>query len=293
MVINSSLIDSNLVNYPVFVFLNESTNWEYIQDNLNDLRFGDSDNNTLSFEVYSYTVNVNTSVWVEVLEISNTTDTLFYCYFGNPFCGSGEGTVNPYGSVGAVYWDDETLVTPTNGYTFVSEDTVNQVEGSSCANITLSGGDGGVFVSNNGSMIFPGFSHLSFWLDGVDNSDYWSLTIIAPDWSNYWGKTWQDTDPNWKEFFIANEDMNIVGSPDDEDITYFYVSSLANGNTYFLDNFTIYAISIVEAYLLSGEIFQEGVYGSDLSSEDVFVIVFLFAVVALVVALAAMYKKAR
>jgi len=82
--INSSLIDADLVNFPVLVYLNSSVvEWINIQNDLDDLRFISSENELLDHEVDGYSDNDFAWIWVRIPEISNASDTVFFMYYGN------------------------------------------------------------------------------------------------------------------------------------------------------------------------------------------------------------------
>lgn len=83
--VDSDLVDEELTNFPVLVFLNSSRiDWNYVNDNLSDLRFCNfTDGITeFSYEIESYN-STHAWIWVKVPYISNTTDTRFYMYFGD------------------------------------------------------------------------------------------------------------------------------------------------------------------------------------------------------------------
>lgn len=83
LTVDADLIDSDLTDFPVLVYLNNSiVNWDHIDDDLGDIRFYDLNNNSLPYEIESYTVNTDAWLWVS-LDIDDTDDTTFYLYYGN------------------------------------------------------------------------------------------------------------------------------------------------------------------------------------------------------------------
>jgi len=106
--IDSADIDEALTNFPLMVYLNSTRiTWAQVQDDLDDLRFIDSSNSTvLDHEIESYTVNTDAWLWVEIPSISNTSDTLFYCYYGNDGASSVEDQTGT--------WDDANFAAVTH-----------------------------------------------------------------------------------------------------------------------------------------------------------------------------------
>lgn len=92
LAVNSTLIDEDLTDFPVLVYLNSSTvDWSNIQNDLDDSRFVASDNTTfLDYELDYYVTNDEAWFYVRLPVVSSTTDTLFYYYFGNTTVSSGE-----------------------------------------------------------------------------------------------------------------------------------------------------------------------------------------------------------
>ena len=98
--VDSGDVDEVLTDFPVLVFLNsDRVDWGYVQDDLDDLRFISSDNETvLDYEIESFVVNVDAWIWVKLFYVSNTSNTWFWMYWGNDAAASGE-------NIEAV-WDD-------------------------------------------------------------------------------------------------------------------------------------------------------------------------------------------
>lgn len=82
--IDSALVDDELTDFPVLVYLNGSVvDWSRVQDDLDDLRFVSSSNVLLSHEVDNYTVNSEAWLWVKIPVVSNVSDTRFFMYYGS------------------------------------------------------------------------------------------------------------------------------------------------------------------------------------------------------------------
>jgi len=94
---DNSWCGSNLQNFPVMVHLNSSRiDWTAVQDDLDDLRFIDSDNVTeLKYEIENYTTNSEAWIHVKIPQIdasSNTDHIFMYC--NNTGASSGEDGAN-------------------------------------------------------------------------------------------------------------------------------------------------------------------------------------------------------
>lgn len=84
--INENVIDSNLDNFPVTVFLdNANFTWAYAKDNGDDIRFTTSDGTTLlSYERERHDKNNGYAEYhVKVPSVSGTENTIIYLYYGN------------------------------------------------------------------------------------------------------------------------------------------------------------------------------------------------------------------
>ena len=88
--VNSTLVDSNLTNFPILIYLDENiVNWGDIQNNLDDIRFIDDYLNELNYEIDDLVLNFE--AWFHVaLNCSASVDTYFFMYYDNKFCDSGE-----------------------------------------------------------------------------------------------------------------------------------------------------------------------------------------------------------
>ena len=82
-VIDSSLIDEKLYDFPVLIYLNSSyISWNRVNDNLSDLRFYNVSNNLLSHEIDYFIENDYAYIWVKIPYINNVSDTYFFMYYG-------------------------------------------------------------------------------------------------------------------------------------------------------------------------------------------------------------------
>jgi hypothetical protein len=136
--INHNLIDSDLTNFPVWVY-NISSDFDStnIQANGEDIAFYSYDFNTKynhEIEIYNGTTG-EIGIWVNVTSISSTTDTSFWICYSNSSCGDQQ---NPEG-----VWD--------SNYLFVSH--MNDKTTSSISDSTPNANDGTKAGSNNPTEI--------------------------------------------------------------------------------------------------------------------------------------------
>jgi len=112
--INHTLIDENLIDFPILIYVNSSlVNWDNIQNNLDDIRFIGNELEVLSFEIDSYILNDEAWFWVKFPEVYNDRDTYFFMYYDNKFCLGGEDSINVWDSnfVMVQHMNDETTST--------------------------------------------------------------------------------------------------------------------------------------------------------------------------------------
>jgi len=93
-------VDSDLVNFPVLVYLDNGSGWgSHVQVDGDDIMFVlYSDNSTkLNHEIESYSDGV-LWCWVNITSLSSSVDTLLWLYYGNPDCDSQENIVDTWDS---------------------------------------------------------------------------------------------------------------------------------------------------------------------------------------------------
>ena len=101
--IDSSLVDEELYNFPVLIYLNSSyISWDRVNDNLSDLRFYNISNNLLSHEIDFFIENDYAYIWVKIPYINNISDTYFFMYYG---CFYAENIENKTG-----VWDENFVI---------------------------------------------------------------------------------------------------------------------------------------------------------------------------------------
>lgn len=338
----------------MLVYLDSSFTWGEVQDNLNDIRFGDSENNTLSYEIDSYTINTDAFLWVKLLNVSSSSDTVFYLYFGNPVSGSGANASDVWDSNFVVvhHLNDETTST-------VLDSSTNLINGTKTA--ANEPQETAIFVGNsqdfdgvNDKIVLDSDSKLNFGTDDLTLEAFVNFTSWASSLNTIFGGSSggcaalviDDTANRYLRFYkqgvsavSATQDSlslnswfyvavtfdnsettnNVVFTVDDSEHTKSWdqdFSAQTNQIGAYQSVATRYPNSLFDEVRFSDvvrstswkkasyhsgfntlltqgtiEIYESGVYGNDLSIEDVFVVVFLFAIVALAVALAAIYKK--
>jgi len=148
--VDHTKVDAVLTNFTVMVKLNSSRiDWSHVQDDLDDLRFTSADGvSLLSYEVENHTVNTEAWLWVRLPTVSNTSDTTFYMYYGNPTASSGEDIVGT--------WDPSAVLVQ-----HLQEST-----NSTCIDSTIHGNDGN---PANGPIQTPGYVDGSLSFDGSDD----------------------------------------------------------------------------------------------------------------------------
>jgi len=138
---NNSESSENLINFPVLVYL-DSTNihWDEVQDDLNDLRFIDSDETTeLDYEIENSKTNDYAYIWVEVPQINaSSADDYIWMYFSNPTAVSAE-------DVEGTWNNDFVGVWHMDYFPHISNDNVTEVATGDVMDSTANDNDGDLF----------------------------------------------------------------------------------------------------------------------------------------------------
>ncbi len=100
LTIDQTKIDADLADFPVAVVLTVS-NFTYskAQTNGEDIRFTDSNGNTLYYEIEKWNSSATSTIWVKVPVVDDTVSTTLYMYYGN---GSATDAQNK-----TAVWDDD------------------------------------------------------------------------------------------------------------------------------------------------------------------------------------------
>lgn len=154
--IDHNKIDSDLVDFPLYVFLNSSNiNFTNVKDDLGDIRFTEQfDIELLYADLDEYETNINASIHVKVPLISSSVDTKIYMYYSNPDA--------------SAYWSSEDVY--DNNYVIVNH--MKDTGGTSVDDSTQYGLDG-VKKSNNEPLESEGKIAHGEKFDGSD--DYITL----------------------------------------------------------------------------------------------------------------------
>ena len=163
--ISSDLTSADLDNFPILLTIeNDNDLYNHAQNDGSDIVFVDNTNTTkLSYEIEdwdSINSDVSAVIWVNITELSSTSDTVLYMYYGNPMASSQQ---NPAG-----VWDST-----TKGVWHLHENCNG--DGGTHVDSTMNGNDatphGGVTTDYDG-VIGGGydFNGDNDWLEYPDNS---------------------------------------------------------------------------------------------------------------------------
>jgi len=85
--INHEKVEANLTNFPILISIQDVDLRDKAQSDGDDIAFSDYNGNKLNHEIESYNnSNGNLTAWVNITNISSSTDTIIYMYYGNPTC---------------------------------------------------------------------------------------------------------------------------------------------------------------------------------------------------------------
>ncbi|MBN2101901.1 MAG: DUF2341 domain-containing protein, partial [Candidatus Aenigmarchaeota archaeon] len=104
LTVDSSLVDAELTDFPVMVNLTSGRfNFSRAQSNGEDIRFVDNYYNDLPHEIeYWNATSQQAIIWTRLSNVSNTTDTTFWMYYGNDAVSDGQNMTG--------VWDSEFLL---------------------------------------------------------------------------------------------------------------------------------------------------------------------------------------
>ena len=100
MTIDSDLVDADLTNFPVLVYLQDGGNFAFADAlaNGNDIRFTQSDGISLLAYERQYHTSPEAWYWVRLPSVSSSADTDFYVYYGNAGASDGAAPSNVWDS---------------------------------------------------------------------------------------------------------------------------------------------------------------------------------------------------
>jgi len=229
--VNSSLVDSDLVNFPILVNITDSDLASDAQDDGDDIAFVlYSDNTTkLNHEIEWFNGTSGELVaWVNVTSLSSSQNTKIWMYYGNSVCNNQQ---NPTG-----VWDSN----------FIAVWHLNETSGT-CYDSTSNNRDSSAIVGVN--------QDANGIVDGGDSfdgsNDYIDITMTLPStvtisaWATYTGTTdmlWCiDSDNNGPDLFFVSgviclNTWDSAGNPfcsipADVNQWYLYTTVIESGNT--------------------------------------------------------------
>ncbi|UCE72829.1 MAG: DUF2341 domain-containing protein, partial [Methanomassiliicoccales archaeon] len=221
--INSSKVTADLTDFPVLVNITDSDLSSKARSDGYDIVFTSADGQTrLYHEIESYTSGTGKlDAWVRIHNLSSSSDTTFYMYYGNS--GQSSSTENPES-----VWDDN--------YTMVQH--LHEISGTHYDS-TSNDNDGTEYIDSPGTQDATGMIDGADYFDGSD--DYIETTSMAMDGSRTftaWIKPDFDYDDGllhtvieWyngaqRKFFLAkfsNDDMYLVHDSQDDGGVYLWV----------------------------------------------------------------------
>jgi hypothetical protein len=223
--IDHTKVAANLTNFPVLVDITDLDLAANAQTNGNDIFFTDSNGNKLNHEIESYNSSSgHLTAWVMIPNLSSTSNTTLYMYYGNP---SASNQQNPSG-----VWNSNFLMVQhlsgTSGTQYDS--TSNHNNGSPVGAVTegTSGKIGGCDQFTGGYVSLPQVltSQAQFtfgaWIFPQSGARY-----IVSEWANNQGAFLQVASDNHLQFYVNGA---MVG----ESITlnqWHYVVGTYNGAT--------------------------------------------------------------
>ncbi|MCC7552709.1 DUF2341 domain-containing protein, partial [Candidatus Micrarchaeota archaeon] len=106
LIVNSSLIDEELTDFPILVKLDTNrVDYPLVKPNGEDIRFvNEYDNLTFSHEIELWNSSGDSFIWVKIPEVSNTTNTSFYMYYGNSEAEDTQNATNVWSNEYLAVW---------------------------------------------------------------------------------------------------------------------------------------------------------------------------------------------
>ncbi len=155
IILNHSMINSDLVNFPILFKTNSFTNLStYAQNDGDDIFFTNSDENLKFAHEIEYYNTGDLIAWINITEISSSIDTTIWMYYNNPTCNS---QTNKNG-----VWD--------SNYVFVNH----------LSDIFDSTGNGNSLTPFNGaSSAIGGKIYRGYHLDGYNDYLKWSDNVFT------------------------------------------------------------------------------------------------------------------
>jgi len=197
--INSTSTATNLTNFPLAIFLNETSSridYSKTQDSGQDIRFVDSDDTTeLNYEIEEWNESATSTIWVKVPQIdANSTTDYIWMYYGNPSASDNSTTTGVWDSnYQAVLHLNETSGTTVydssqNQCTCTISGTVSQNYTNGAVSKAYDFGGGKLECSNCASNLSGAKGTLELWIKAdfyrSDTNGYYVSEMFG-DSSNY------------------------------------------------------------------------------------------------------------
>ncbi len=209
---NNAASTEDLTNFPVLIKL-DSTKVDYskMKPDGSDLRFTDSTNTLLSYEIESFNPSGTSYVWVKVPKISAGSGTDYiYLYYGNPNAAAAQNKADVWSNNYKAVWHlnadiSDSTVNAKNGTNVGGTFILGQIANS----LGLNGTSGHAVVTASADI---GFSKtqsytLSSWVNIPALQNKWQGVVTKSRDKSPWYGIWLDPNNKW----VFGGSSNIVG----------------------------------------------------------------------------------
>ena len=207
---------TNLSNFPVLISLTDSDLQSKAQSDGDDILFTSSNGTTkLDHEIESYTSSTGALVaWVNISDLSYTTDTIIYMYYGNSSVGSqqnpnGVWATNTYGAVWHYSETSGTRYDSTNNNNDLTDyNTVTYGTGKIGTAASFNRASKEYFMIDAGNQTNLNFNSdytVTFWINFTDDNNSIYLIRKVYNSSNYISIQWLNEAPThlWVRHYNA------------------------------------------------------------------------------------------
>jgi len=198
--VDHTKVSANLANFPMLIDLTDSNLPAHAQPNGNDIVFVDSTGNKLNHEIESYNPsNGHLTAWVNIPNLSSTTDTTLSMYYGNPNATNQQNAT--------LVWDSNFLMVQhlneTSGAQYDS--TANHNDGTPTGAITegttgkIGGGDQFTGGHVSDPQLYTSQTQFTFsaWIMPQSGARY-----FISEWANYQGAFLQVFSDSQVQFYV-------------------------------------------------------------------------------------------
>ena len=240
IIVNSSQVEADLVNFPILVNVTDSDLASDAQDDGDDIAFVlDSDGTQLNHEIENFSGTTGQLIaWVNVTSLSSSVDTLIWMYYNNSICSSQENVPGTWDSNYVAVWhfhnnslNDSTF----NGYNGINSGTSynssSKIDGGRAFN-----GDEWVDVNNFATISTSLTAEAWMYRDPSDTQTFIRLFTEGPDWNdNDWCLYWR-IGPQNVRFVINGGDYSTGGTFDFSDTWFHTAITYDTGDAYLYKN---------------------------------------------------------